>query len=94
VLIDISPERVERKKMAYVSKRLALARDAIEVVVRRLSALMPSPEVEELWRRVEDCRQQVDGWAHKPPSVEERETVMKRVLGLHTAVAKLERKDG
>jgi hypothetical protein len=81
-------------KVAHVSKRLALARDAIEVVVRRLSALMPSPEVEDLWHRVEDCRQQVDGWAQRPPTVEEREAVMKRVLGLHTAVARLEQRHG
>lgn len=77
--------------MPHVSKRLALARDAIESVTQRLSTLPPTPEVEELWRRIEDCRQQVDEWASSTPTVEQRETVMKHVLGLHTAVARLER---
>lgn len=79
--------------MARVSKRQALALDAIEVVIRHLSTLMPSPEVEELWRRAEECRQQVDAWARKPPTVQEREAVRKRVVGLHTADARLEREN-
>jgi hypothetical protein len=78
--------------MAHVSRRLALVRDAIEIVVRRLSTLPPSPELEELRLRAEECLRQADGWAHRPPTVEEREAVMKRVLGLHTAVVRLERK--
>lgn len=77
--------------MAHDSKRVALARDAIESVVRRLSTLPPAPEVEELRRRIEDCRQQVEEWANSASTVEQRESVMKHVLGLHTAVAKLER---
>jgi len=77
--------------MAHVSKRLALARDAIEIVARRLLALPSSPEVAELRQRVEDCRRQVHEWGQTPPTVEQREAVMKHVLGLHTAVARLER---
>jgi len=80
--------------MAHVSKRLALVRDAIEVVLRRLSTLPPSPEVEELRLRAEDCLQQANGWAHQAPTVEQREAVMKRALALHSAVARLERSKG
>lgn len=79
--------------MASVSKRLALVRDAIEFVLRRLLRLPPSPEVDDLRLRAEDCLQQARGWAYKPSTVEQREAVMTRVLGLHTAIARLKRKD-
>lgn len=77
--------------MPHVSKHLALARDAAESVLQRLAALPPTPEVDDLRRRIEDCRQQIEEWANRAPSVEDREKVMKHVLGLHTAVARLER---
>lgn len=77
--------------MTRVSKRLALARDAIESVAQRVSTLPPTLEVEELRRRIEDCRRQVEGWTNGAPTVEEHESVMKHVLGLHTAVARLQR---
>lgn len=41
--------------------------------------------------RAESYLREADGWSTSPPTVEERERLMKRVLGLHTAVAKLER---
>lgn len=77
--------------MPRAAKRLALARDAIESVAQRLSALPPTPEVEEIQRRIEDCREEVERWATSAPTVEHGEKLMKRVLGLHSAVAKLER---
>jgi len=77
--------------VALPSRRLALARDAIEIVLRRLAVLPASPEVEELRARAESYSREADGWSTSPPTVEERERLMKRVLGLHTAVAKLER---
>jgi hypothetical protein len=74
------------------SRRLTLARDAIGVVLRRLSALPPSPEVEQLRLKAGDCLQQAQGWQHSKPTVEQRETLMRQVLKLHIEVAKLERK--
>jgi hypothetical protein len=73
------------------SRRLALARDAIEIVLRRLSVMAPSPEVDGLRHRAEDYLQQAQGWAHTKPTVEDRERLMKRLLALHVDVAKLER---
>jgi hypothetical protein len=70
---------------------VALIRDATEIVMQRLSALPASPQLEELRLRCDDYLQQAQGWLHKAPTVEERERVMKRVLGLHVEVAKLER---
>jgi hypothetical protein len=77
--------------VALPSRRLALVKDAIEIVVRRLSALPASPEVEELRTRAQDYLREADGWSTSPPTVEERERLMKRVLKLHVEVAKLER---
>lgn len=80
--------------MAHVSKRLALVRDAIEIVLRRLSTLPPSTEVEELRVRAEECLREADAWGQTAPTMEQREALMKRVLGLHTAIARLERSQG
>jgi len=72
----------------------ALARDAIGVVVRRLCALPPSPQVQELLPRVEECLQQTQAWRQwprTPRGAREWDALMVRVLGLHVAVTKLER---
>jgi len=74
------------------SKRLTLAKNALDVVLRRLSALPHSPEVEDLRRRTGDCLRLVDGWTLNPPTPEQREAVMQLVLNLHIATAKLERR--
>lgn len=77
--------------MALPSRRLTLVRDAIDVVLRRLAALPSTPDVDELRARAMECVHEADGWKAAAPTAEERERLMKRVLGLHTAVAKLER---
>ncbi|MGH7296425.1 MAG: hypothetical protein ACRELB_15915 [Polyangiaceae bacterium] len=61
------------------------------MVIRRLSALPPSQEREQLRAQAEECRREAERWQQSTPAVEERERVMKRVLGLHVAVARLER---
>jgi hypothetical protein len=74
--------------MALPSRRLAL-RDAVDVVLRRLSILPPSQE--QLRAKAEEFRREADTWQPSMPPVEERERVMKQVLALHVAVARLER---
>jgi hypothetical protein len=69
----------------------SLVRDSLAVVLRRLSTLPLTPETEQLGLEVSDCLQQAKGWELSPPSVEHREALMKRVLAIHTAVARLER---
>jgi hypothetical protein len=77
--------------MAARSRRLI--RQAIEIVLRRLSVLSPSPPVEELRARAQEYSRRVDGWTTAaPPPVEERERLMKSVLALHVDAAKLEAK--
>jgi hypothetical protein len=73
------------------SKRLAVIREAIDVVLRRLSALSPSPAVEDLRVRASEYLLQTQGWATTAPTVAERESLTKSVLTLHVEVTKLER---
>jgi hypothetical protein len=65
--------------------------DAIDVVVRRLSALPASAEVKDLRHRIEESLREADRSRVSPPSPEELERLMRRVLRLHVEVAKLER---
>jgi len=76
---------------ARPSRGLALTCHAIGVVLRRLSLLTPSPEVEGLRRRADDYLHEAKGWGDAMPTVQERDGLMKRVLGLHVEVARLER---
>jgi hypothetical protein len=47
--------------------------------------------VEGLRLKAGDCLQQLDGWQHSEPTTEQREALLKKVLALHTALAKIER---
>jgi len=78
--------------LTHPSRRLALIQDAIEIVLRHLSTLPSSPEVVRLRLKTEGCLQQAQRWPELKPTPEEREMLMKCVLGLHVAVATLERR--
>jgi hypothetical protein len=80
-----------RLALVLVAMPLALVEDAIRVVVRRLSAMQPSPEVDALRCHAVACQEQVHAWTWSVPTAEEREVVTERVLGLHLAVARLKR---
>jgi hypothetical protein len=75
---------------AHSSGKLSIARDAIDVVLRRLLMLPSSPEIDELLAKAEFLRLQADAWTSAPPSAEDRERLMKVVLQLHTDVTRLE----
>jgi hypothetical protein len=77
--------------MGHPSLRISLAQDAIDVVVRRLSALPSSLKIEELRATAEECVRVVNGWEVSPPAPKESEKLMRRVLKLHVAVGKIER---
>jgi hypothetical protein len=79
---------------AHSSAKLSVVRDAIDVVLRRLSTLPWSHEIDELGAKAEDFLREADGWTSAPPSVEESGRLMKLVLKLHVDVAKLERETG
>jgi hypothetical protein len=77
--------------MAHPSRQLSLIKDPIDVIFRRLAALPPSPEVEDLCGKAKAYLRMTDDWKASPPTAEERNWLMKRVLELHVQVAKLER---
>jgi hypothetical protein len=54
--------------------------------------LLPSLEVVRLRLEAESWLQQAQRWPESKPTPEEREMLMKRVLGLDVAVATLERR--
>jgi hypothetical protein len=71
--------------------RLGLVLDAIDIVLRRLQILHPSPDAAAL--RVAALRQlqAAQGWERTQPPLEEQEVLMRRVLQLHIGAARLER---
>jgi hypothetical protein len=68
-----------------------LVQQAIDIVVRRLSALPRTPIADALLARALEHQRQVEEWAKAPPAPQEREQLMKRVLALHVEVTTLER---
>lgn len=78
------PERATSyvERMASPSRDMALAREALGVVLRRLAALPVSPEVEELRERAESYLEQVQAWHQSKPTPEEREKLMNFSGGL------------
>jgi hypothetical protein len=81
-------------KRAHSSAKLSVVRDAIDIVLRRLTTLPSSPEIDELRTKAEGFRLEADGWTNAPPAAEESGRLMKLVLKLHVDVAKLEREAG
>lgn len=76
---------------AHSSQRRAVAKAAIESVLRRLEALPLSPGVEALRERAEQYRRDADLWTPAHPAGEDKEQLMRRVLQLHVEVKSLER---
>jgi hypothetical protein len=68
-----------------------VAKAAIENILHRLSALPSSLEVEAVRARAEEYMREADAWTASQPVAQEKERLMRRVLKLHTEVAKLER---
>ena len=51
-----------------------------------------SPEVRALKATAAKLQAEAEAWTDKPPTYEEREAMMKKVLGLHVAATRLARK--
>ena len=77
--------------MALPTRRLSVIHEAIDVVLRRLSVVPPSPEVEALRAEAEECIRKTEGWSASSPVAQQKERLMMRVLKLHVEAAKLER---
>jgi hypothetical protein len=78
--------------MAQSSRRRSAVRDSIDDIVRRLSALPSSPDVDAFRAQAADYLREQEAWSESQPVAREKEQLMKRVLELHLKIAKLERK--
>jgi hypothetical protein len=70
---------------------LVVIREAIEVVIRHLESVPPSDRTTQLQARLQDCVQETEMWSAAWPTRRELDTLMKRLLALHTEVTALER---
>jgi hypothetical protein len=73
-------------------KRVALAVDSIAAVVAALASIPDSDAKQRLISDAHACEREVLEWPQQPPSDEQREALMKRVLSLHIQVADLRRR--
>ena len=71
------------------TKRTVVALEALEVALVELAKLPESAETEALVTRGFEHSREVKAWADKVPTPEQREALMKKVLGLHMAVSRL-----
>jgi hypothetical protein len=71
--------------------RLGLVMDAIDIVLRRLQILHPSPDAAALRAAALRQLRAAQVWERTQPPLEEQEVLMRRVLQLHIGAARLER---
>ena len=74
-----------------VSRRLKFAQDALKALVAALDVLADSAEKAGILADARECEQIVARWREEPPGQDQHERVMKRILALHVAAAKLRR---
>jgi DNA-binding response OmpR family regulator len=85
-LCDLPPPAAHRARA-----HLSVASRAIDVLLQRLSALPPGPEVDELISTAGRYLREAEKWRAVAPTAQDRETLMKGVLGLHVDLARIER---
>jgi len=73
------------------SKRTILLIDAVKQALASLDVLPDTNEARLLRKECLSWEQVAKDWAHAPPTPEERERAMKKVVALHVAIARLRR---
>jgi hypothetical protein len=63
--------------------------EAVDIVLRNLAELPDGADARKVREKALAYIKEAEGWRDHPPSVEKREALMKKVLGLHTAVSRL-----
>jgi hypothetical protein len=72
------------------TNRTILTLDTLEEALGQLAGVPDSDLVKELRAQGEDLRREMQAWTNEnPPSAEEREAMMKRVLQVYMHVQKL-----
>ena len=77
--------------MRTTSKRSSLALDAVHAAIDALARALDSDDKARLLEEARACESVVEGWRDAAPSSQDREALMRRVLALNVAVAKLQR---
>jgi hypothetical protein len=65
------------------STRLAIVEKSITDTIERLSELPPGPRVRELRAKAEGFERALRSWSARPPTEEQRHTLLKLVLELN-----------
>jgi len=65
------------------STRLAIVEKSITDTIERLSELPPGPRVRELRAKAEGFERALRSWSSRPPTEEQRSTLLKLVLELN-----------
>jgi hypothetical protein len=68
------------------STRLAIVEKSITDTIERLSELAPGPRVRELRAKAEGFERALRSWSVRPPTEEQRHTLLKLVLELNMEV--------
>ena len=72
-----------------LSKGVVVVLEAIDSTLSRLALTPDGPETRNLREMALACAREAEGWREQPPSSEQRETLMERVLAVHVAVDRL-----
>jgi hypothetical protein len=80
-----------RRKHMVRKTRFMVVQEAFDVLLLHLGCLPPSEGTDLLRVRIDECILRFARWRASPPTDRERDELMKRVLGLHVEVTKLER---
>jgi hypothetical protein len=73
------------------STRLNIVEKSLQDTMERLRELPPGPRVRELRARAEGFERALRAWSVRPPTEEQRATLLKLVLDLNVAVMALGR---
>jgi hypothetical protein len=75
------------------STRLAIVEKSLQDTVERLRELTPGPRVRELRTKAEGYERALRAWTMRPPTEEQRATLLKLVLELNVTVMALGRNE-
>jgi hypothetical protein len=73
------------------STRLAIVEKSLTDTIERLSELPPGPRVRELRAKAEGFERALRSWSARPPTEEQRSTLLKLVLDLNVETMTLGR---
>ena len=73
------------------ARRISLALKSLHALVDALDTLPESKERATVLAGAHRCREAVERWHQQPPTIEEQEEVVDRLLKLHVAAAWLRR---